>query len=102
MRRKGTSNFIFLLKRRIYEKGEQQRKSEQQRKERAKRARKRAEQSAEQCSQELRYEELQIMKAKNALKKGAKMSSREDVLGSYTGVYTEDGYEVPVQDADDL
>lgn len=42
------------------------------------------------------------MKKPKALKKGAKMSSQEDVLGSYTGVYTENGYEVPVQDADDL
>ena len=60
---------------------------------------------SEQASEErqvLESEELQIMKKKNALKKGAKMSSRDDVLGSYTGVSTEDGYEKPVQDADDL
>lgn len=50
----------------------------------------------------LENEELQIMKKKNALKKGAKMSSQDDVLGSYTGVCTDSGYEKPVQDADDL
>lgn len=30
------------------------------------------------------------------------MASAEDALGSYTGVNTEDPYEPPVQDADDL
>lgn len=42
------------------------------------------------------------MKAKGALKKGAKMRSEEDALGSYTGVNNADPYERPVQDADDL
>ncbi len=37
----------------------------------------------------------------NALEKGAKMRSKEDSLGSYTGV-TSDEFEVPTQDADDL
>ena len=37
-----------------------------------------------------------------ALKKGAKMRSNEDSLGSYTGICTSDEYEKPVQDADDL
>ena len=39
---------------------------------------------------------------KKALQKGADMHSEEDLLGSYTGVYSEDEYEKPVQDADDL
>lgn len=39
---------------------------------------------------------------KRALKKGADMQSQEDSLGSYTGVNTDDIYEKPVQDADDL
>ena len=39
---------------------------------------------------------------KRSLKNGSKMRSEEDLLGSYTGVYTEDEYEIPVQDADDL
>lgn len=30
------------------------------------------------------------------------MKSEEDVLGSYTGICTENRYEQPVQDADDL
>lgn len=30
------------------------------------------------------------------------MKSEDDVLGSYTGICTEDCYEIPVQDADDL
>ncbi len=30
------------------------------------------------------------------------MGSPEDTLGSYTGVNTDDPYEKPVQDADDL
>ena len=42
------------------------------------------------------------MKAKGALKKGAKMRSEEDALGSYTGVDDSDPHETPVQDADDL
>lgn len=37
-----------------------------------------------------------------ALKKGAKMRSEEDALGSYTGVTTDSDFEVPTQDADDL
>lgn len=36
----------------------------------------------------------------SALKRGAKMRSEEDALGSYTGVPAEG--EVPEQDADDL
>lgn len=36
------------------------------------------------------------------LKKGAKMRSEEDSLGSYTGVCSDDKFEKPVQDADDL
>ena len=36
------------------------------------------------------------------LDKGADMRSKEDSLGSYTGVNTDDVYEKPVQDADDL
>ena len=39
---------------------------------------------------------------KGALKRGAKMRSEEDALGSYTGVNNADPYETPVQDADDL
>ncbi len=39
---------------------------------------------------------------KKRLKKGADMESSEDTLGSYTGVCTDDKYEKPVQDADDL
>ena len=39
---------------------------------------------------------------KRSLQKGADMKSEEDVLGSYTGICTEDCYEKPVQDADDL
>ena len=38
---------------------------------------------------------------KRTLQKGAKMRSDEDTLGSYTGI-CDDGYEKPVQDADDL
>ena len=39
---------------------------------------------------------------KRSLKKGADMKSEDDVLGSYTGICTEDRYEIPVQEADDL
>lgn len=39
---------------------------------------------------------------KRSLQKGADMKSEDDVLGSYTGICTEDRYEQPVQDADDL
>lgn len=39
---------------------------------------------------------------KKDLNKGADMRSEEDSLGSYTGICTEDEYETPVQDADDL
>ncbi len=42
------------------------------------------------------------MKRKKTLKEGAKMRSEEDWLGSYTGVCSENEYERPVQDADDL
>lgn len=34
--------------------------------------------------------------------KSKKFKSKFDPLGSYTGVYIEDGAELPVQDADDL
>lgn len=39
---------------------------------------------------------------KKDLKKGADMSSGDDVFGGYTGVCTDNEYEKPVQDADDL
>lgn len=42
------------------------------------------------------------MKDSKSLKKGAKMRSEEDVLGSYTGTCLDNEYEKPVQDADDL
>lgn len=42
------------------------------------------------------------MSRKKTLKKGADMRSEEDPLGSYTGIYSEDEYEKPIQDADDL
>ena len=41
------------------------------------------------------------MKSKK-LDRGADMRSKEDSLGSYTGVNSEDKYEKPEQDADDL
>lgn len=41
-------------------------------------------------------------KKKTRLEQGAEMRSEEDSLGSYTGVSSEDLYERPVQDADDL
>ena len=43
-----------------------------------------------------------MSRKKKALKKGAEMRSDEDALGSYTGVCSENGYEKPVQDVDDL
>lgn len=39
---------------------------------------------------------------KKKLEKGAKMRSFEDSLGSYTGVNSDNEYEKPIQDADDL
>lgn len=39
---------------------------------------------------------------KKPLEKGADMRSEEDSLGSYTGISSENKYEKPVQDADDL
>ncbi len=43
------------------------------------------------------------MSRKRSLKKsGAEMRSDEDTLGSYTGICSENEYERPVQDADDL
>ena len=43
------------------------------------------------------------MKAKKRkLERGADMQSYEDSLGSYTGICTDNEYETPVQDADDL
>lgn len=41
------------------------------------------------------------MKAKK-LNKGADMRSEEDSLGSYTGVNSDNEFEKPEQDADDL
>ena len=35
-------------------------------------------------------------------KKNSKMKSSYDVLGSYTGTSSDDIYEKPIQDADDL
>lgn len=43
-----------------------------------------------------------VRKTGAPLKKGAKMRSDEDALGSYTGVCSGNEYERPVQDADDL
>ncbi len=44
-----------------------------------------------------------MARRKSSLKKrGAEMRSREDALGSYTGVCADNAYEKPVQDADDL
>ena len=40
--------------------------------------------------------------SKKKLTRGAKMRSSEDSLGSYTGVCTDDEFETPIQDADDL
>ena len=42
------------------------------------------------------------MGKKESLKKGAKMRSEEDYLGSYTGTCSDNEYEKPIQDADDL
>ena len=42
------------------------------------------------------------MSKKWKLNRGAKMRSGGDSLGSYTGVCTDNEYETPVQDADDL
>ncbi len=39
---------------------------------------------------------------KKTLRKGASMRSREDLLGSYTGIPSGDAREIPTQDADDL
>lgn len=39
---------------------------------------------------------------KKKLQRGAKMRSSEDSLGSYTGVNSDNEYEKPIQDADDL
>ena len=39
---------------------------------------------------------------KRSLKKGADIKSENDGLGSYTGICTEDRYEIPGQDADNL
>ncbi len=43
-----------------------------------------------------------MKKRKKPLCQGADMCSEEDSLGSYTGVSSENMYEKPVQDADDL
>ena len=42
------------------------------------------------------------MSKKWKLNRGAKMRAEEDPLGSYTGVCSDNEYETPVQDADDL
>ena len=42
------------------------------------------------------------MKREKTLKRGSDMRSDEDSLGSYTGISTQNEYEKPVQDADDL
>ena len=39
---------------------------------------------------------------KKRLTKGADMEWDHDTLGSYTGVCSDDKYEKPIQDADDL
>ena len=39
---------------------------------------------------------------KEKLKRGANMRSKGDSLGSYTGVNSDNEYEKPEQDADDL
>lgn len=41
-------------------------------------------------------------KKMKSLPNGAKMRSKDDALGSYTGVVTDDCYDKPIQDADDL
>ncbi len=43
-----------------------------------------------------------VQKRGGGLKRGARMRSADDRLGSYTGVDASDPYERPVQDADDL
>lgn len=45
---------------------------------------------------------MQREKEETGLEKGAKMRSKTDALGSYTGINPKDGYEKPEQDADDL
>ena len=42
------------------------------------------------------------MSKKKQLNRGADMRSHEDYLGSYTGVKSENEYDMPEQDADDL
>jgi hypothetical protein len=42
------------------------------------------------------------MQKKKKLNKGADMRSHEDYLGSYTGVKSDNEYDMPEQDADDL
>ena len=41
-------------------------------------------------------------KKKKPLKDGADMLGKDDTLGSYTVICSDDQYETPVQDADDL
>lgn len=42
------------------------------------------------------------MDDRKKLAKGAKMRSKDDFLGSYTGICADSDYDKPVQDADDL
>ena len=42
------------------------------------------------------------MSKKKRLTKGADMRSKDDYFGSYTGTCSDDKFEKPVQDADDL
>lgn len=100
MRRKGTWSFIFLSKRRIYEKDQQQDERKFQEHEQHEKFYEGFGQQ-ELRRQVQRYEGLTVS-AKKKLEHGAKMRSDEDALGSYTGVYAEDEWEKPVQDADDL
>lgn len=105
MRSKGKSSFISLSKRRIYEKErkertEQHEQHEQQQREEHEELFERFEVRLE---AEQQHQRLQIMKRNpKPLKRGARMSSEEDSLGSYTGINTNDEFDMPVQDADDL
>lgn len=100
MRRRGTWSFIFLSKRRIYEKDHEQDERKFQEHELHEEFYEDFERQ-ELRRQVQRYEGLTVSDKKK-LERGAKMRSDEDTLGSYTGVYAEDEWEKPVQDADDL
>lgn len=43
-----------------------------------------------------------MKRKKKRFEKGADMKWENDTLGSYTGVCTDDKFEKPIQDADDL